>query len=80
MNLQLPRGRERLGVWNEHAHIATFQWIPNKDLLHSTQGTCYMAAWTRGEFGGRTDTCVGMAEFLCYSPETIAILIDCTPK
>ena len=82
MNLQLPRGRASSGIWNGHAHTATFKWIPTQDLLCSAGNSaqCYMAAWRGGELVGRMDTCGCMAESLCCSPETITILIDCTQK
>ena len=39
---------------------------------------CYVAAWMRGEFVGRMDVCVRMAESLCCPPETITtLLIGC---
>ena len=48
--------------------------ITNKDLLYSMWKSvqCYVAAWVRGEFGGRMDTCVCMAESLHCSSETIS--------
>ena len=39
-----------------------------------------MAAWIGGEFGGRMDTCICMAESLCSPHETITtLLINCSP-
>ena len=58
------------------------KWITNEDLLYSTGNSaqCYMAAWMGGEFGGRMDTCICMAESLCCAPETITtLLIGYTP-
>ena len=48
----------------------------NKDLLKSTWNSAqhYVAAWMGGEFVGRMNTCVCMAESLCSSPETITTL------
>ena len=48
------------------------KWVANKDLLCSTWNSaqCYKAAWMRGVWG-RMDTCICMAESLCYSPETV---------
>ena len=41
---------------------------------------CYVAAWMEGESGGRTDTCICVAEFLCCLAETIiCINIGYTP-
>jgi len=58
------------------------KWITNKVLLYSTGNSaqCYVAAWMGGEFGGRMDTCIYMAESLCCPSETITtLLIGCTP-
>ena len=44
--------------------------------MNSSQ--CYVAAWMRGEFVGRMDIHVRMAESLCCPPETITtLLIGC---
>ena len=53
--------------------LPNLKWIIKKDLLCSTWNAaqCYMAAWMGGEFGRRMDTCICMAELLCYAPETI---------
>ena len=53
------------------------KWITNKVLLYSTGNSaqCYVAAWVGGEFGGRMDTCICMAESLCCPSETITTLI-----
>ena len=52
------------------------KWITNKDLLYSIANCvqCYEAAWMGGVWG-RMDTCICMAESLCYSPETITTLL-----
>ena len=58
------------------------KWITNKVLLYSTGNSaqCYAAAWIRGEFVGRMDTCICMAESLCCPPETTTtLLISYTP-
>ena len=58
------------------------KWITNKDLLYSTWNSaqCYGSLDGSGVWG-RMDTCTGMAESFCYSPETIAtLLISYTPK
>ena len=53
------------------------KWITNKDLLYSAWNSaqCYVTPWMGGEFGGRKDICICMAESLCYSPDTITVLI-----
>ena len=53
------------------------KWITNKDLLYSTGNSapCYLAAWMGGEFGGRMDTCICMAESLPCSPDIIITLL-----
>ena len=59
-------------------HIVLYlRWIPNKDLLSSTGNSAqrYVTAWMGAEFGGRMDTCIGMAESLCCPPETITTLL-----
>ena len=35
--------------------LQNFKWITNKNLLYSTWNSaqCYVAAWMRGEFGGK---------------------------
>ena len=40
------------------------KWITDRDLLYSTGNSaqCCVAAWIGGEFGGRMDTCLCMAE------------------
>ena len=40
------------------------KWVTNKDPLNTTWNSapCYMAAWVRGAFGGRMDSCICMAE------------------
>ena len=54
------------------------KWITNKDLLCSTWNSaqCYVAAWRREGFEGRMATCIYMAEFLCYAPETITTIAN----
>ena len=51
--------------------LLCLKWITSKELLHSTGNSaqCYVAAWMGGEFGGRMDTCVYMAQSLHCSPE-----------
>ena len=55
------------------------KWITNKDLLYSTGNSaqCFQAAWM-GEGIGRMDSCIGMAESLHCSPETITFFISYT--
>ena len=42
------------------------KWITNKVLLYSPGNStqCYVAAWMEGEFEGRMDICICMAESL----------------
>ena len=53
------------------------KWLTNKVLLYSTwkSAQCYVAAWKGGEFVGRMDTCICIAESLRCSPETITTLL-----
>ena len=70
-------------VWDDMHTLLYLKWITNKDLLYSTGkfAQCYVAAWTRRWFGGEWIHVSGMAESLCYLPETITILlIGYTPK
>jgi len=54
------------------------QQVPTDKTWNSTQ--CYMPARMGGEFGGRMDTCICMAESLCCSLETtVTLLISYTP-
>ena len=58
------------------------KWISSKDPLESTENSaqCYVAAWMGGEFGGRMDTCVCVAETLPCAPETVTtLLVSYTP-
>ena len=50
--------------------------------VYSTENCaqCYVAAWMEGEFGGRTDTCIYVAESLyCLAEAIICINIGYTP-
>ena len=51
------------------------KWITKKNLLYHTGNSAqsYLAAWIRGGFGGKTDTCICLAESFCCPPETITI-------
>ena len=51
------------------------KWKTSKDLVYSTGNSTVM--WQPGWEGslGGLDTCIGMAESLCYSPEMITILL-----
>jgi len=55
------------------------KWIINKDLLYSTGNSAqyYVAAWMGGEFGGKMDTYIRMAESLCCPPESVTTLLIC---
>ena len=60
--------------------LLDLKWITSKVLLSSTgnSGQRYVATWVGGEFGGRMDTCMCMAESFCCPPETITLLISYT--
>ena len=75
--LRLMEGRDSQGVWDGHVHTVILKIETDKDLLYSTGNSaqCYVADWMGGEFWGRMDTCICMAQSLCCSPETIALLI-----
>ena len=48
------------------------KWITNKGLLCSTRNSVpYVVGWMGGEFGGRLDKCIRMAESLHCSTETV---------
>ena len=80
-NLPLQQGRMGEGTVRKFGidmHTVLYlRWIPNKDLLSSTGNSAqrYVTAWMGAEFGGRMDTCIGMAESLCCPPETITTLL-----
>ena len=71
-------------VWEFGVDMSTrlyLKWITIKDPLQSTgkSAQCYVEADGRGVWE-RMDTCICMAEFLCYSPETVtSLLLDYTP-
>ena len=50
------------------------KWIASKVVLCSTGNSaqCYVAALDERGVWGRMDTCICMAESLCYLPETIS--------
>ena len=52
-------------------------WRTKKDLLDGRENSaqCYMAAWMRGEFGGKMDTYISMAGSLRCPSETITTLL-----
>ena len=68
---------QELGV-NTHTLLYIKQ-ILNKDLLYSTGNPAqyYVAAWVGGEFGGKMDAYVCMAESLCCPPESVTMLLIC---
>ena len=85
MNLWLPRERLGEGRVREFGMdmytVLYLKWITDKDLLYSTGNSaqCYVAAWVGGELG-REWIHAGVAESLCYSPETVTtLLISHTP-
>ena len=58
------------------------KWITNKNLRYSTENSaqCLAAACMERDFEGEwIRVCVWLSPF-CYSPETIALLINYTPK
>ena len=80
MNIWLPGGKEwgrDREFWVDMYTLLYLKWITNKFLPYSTgnSGQWYVAAWMGGEFGGRMDTCICMAESLCCLPETITTLL-----
>ena len=58
-------------------HTAVFKMNNPQVLLYSTGNSAqhYVAAGMGGEFGGRIETCICMAESLCCASETIMILL-----
>ena len=52
------------------------KWISNKDLLYRT-GNCSLLCGSLDGRGiwRRMDTCICMAECLCYSPEPVTTLL-----
>ena len=80
MNIWLPGGKEwgrDREFWVDMYTLLYLKWITNKFLPYSTgnSGQWYVAAWMGGEFGGRMDTCICMAESLCCLPETITTVL-----
>ena len=57
------------------------KWITDKDLFYS-QGTLLNVMWQPGWEGGlgRTDMYICMAEFLCWSSETMTIVLLVIPQ
>ena len=48
-------GGKAQGVWDGHVHAAIFKMDNQQVLLHTAHGDqCYLAAWMRGEFGGKS--------------------------
>ena len=80
MNLRLPGGKEwgrDREFWVDVYTLLYLKWMTNKFLPYSTgnSGQWYVAAWMGGEFGGRMDTGICMAESLCCLPETITTVL-----
>ena len=85
MNLWLPGGEElgkKQGVWDGRAHTAMFK-IDNQQgptIQHRELHSMLCGILDGRGVQGRMDTCIGMAESLCSSPETITtLLIGYTP-
>ena len=58
------------------------KWITNKDLLYSTGNSaqCYVAVWMGGEFSGRMNMCICLAESLCCERKIVmALSVGYTP-
>ena len=70
------RGRVVRDVGKVMYTLQYSKWITNKNLLYSTWNSaqCYVPAWMR-RGSGRMDTCVCMAESICYPPETVTFLL-----
>ena len=80
MNISLPGGKEwgrDREFWVDMYTLLYLKWITNRFLPYSTgnSGQWYVAAWMGGEFEGRTDTYICMAESLCCLPETITTVL-----
>ena len=62
--------------WMDIYTLLYLKWITNKVLLYNIGNSvqCYVAAWMGGVWW-RMDTCICMAESLCYPPETITTLL-----
>ena len=86
MNLWLPGGRnwerDSQEVWDGHVHTAMFK-IDNQQgppVQHRELCSMLRGILDGREVQGRMDTCIGMAQSLCSSPETITtLLIGYTP-
>ena len=62
--------------------LLCLHWMTKKVLLYSTWNSahCCVEAWMEVGFGGRTDTCVCMAESLhCLLKTIITLLIGYSP-
>ena len=74
------RDRERVGQTEKPIEIDGKIERKEKNCLAHGTLLSYVAAWMGGEFVGRMDTCICMAESLCCPPETITtLLIGYTP-
>ena len=85
MNLWLPGAEElgkKQGIWDGHAHTAMFK-IDNQQgptVQHRELRSMLCGILDGKGVQGRMDTCIGMNESLCSSPETITtLLIGYTP-
>ena len=81
ITLWSPGGRMGEGIVRESGMgmdtLLYLTWRTHKDLLSSTGNSaqCHVAAWMGGEFEGRMDTYVWMAESLCCPSETNTTLL-----
>ena len=74
--------RDSQGVWDGHVHTAIFKMNNQQGPTLQHRELCSMLCSNLDGRGvwRRMDMCICMAEFLCYSPETITtLLISYTP-
>ena len=64
-------GRDSYGVWDGHVHTAIFKMDNQQGptVLHRELGSVLCASLDGRGVWRRMDTCVCMAEALCYAPE-----------
>ena len=80
MNLRFPGGEGwEEGIVREFGidmyTLLYFKWITNKDLLYSTEDSMLHDSLDGRGVWERIDTCICIAQSLCYSPETITALL-----
>ena len=75
------RGRESYGVWDQHGHTDIVKVNSQQGPTVQHVELCTMLNGSQDGRGiwGRMDTCIWMAEPLCWTSETITtLLIGCT--